>query len=143
MAFAATKGLPNTSIRRLLDTLADYGVKVFVLHDLDITGRNIAHTLANSTGRYVFRNDLDIVEMGVRLVDAEALGLESEPFKLDQKADVQKLRARLINSPVVNHKRPHRGDAILFWDIDNLEVVTKAVHDSVVQSEENKAAGRW
>ena len=96
VAFASTKGLPNTSIRRLLDTLADYGVKVFVLHDLDITGLNIAHTLANSNGRYEFRNDLDIVDMGVRLVDAETLGLESEPFKLDQKTDVQKLRDRLI-----------------------------------------------
>lgn len=95
VAFASTKGLPNTSIRRLLDTLADYGVKVFVLHDLDITGLNIAHTLANSNGRYEFRNDLDIVDMGVRLPDAEALGLESEPFKLDPKTDLDKLRARL------------------------------------------------
>ena len=43
------------------------------------------------------------------------------------------------NSPVVNHKRPHRGNAALFWDIDNLECVSKAVHDSLVQSEERQA----
>jgi 5-methylcytosine-specific restriction endonuclease McrA len=42
------------------------------------------------------------------------------------------------NSPVVNHKRPHRGDPFLFWDIDNLETVTKAVHDGLIQSEERR-----
>lgn len=40
------------------------------------------------------------------------------------------------DSPVVNHKRPHRGDERLFWDIDNLETVSKAVHDSEIQREE-------
>lgn len=44
------------------------------------------------------------------------------------------------NSPVINHKQPHRGDPLLFWSIDNLELVTKAVHDSMVQSEERRAA---
>lgn len=96
VAFASTKGLPNTSIRRLLDRLAEYGVKVFVLHDLDITGLNIAHTLATSNDRYQFRNDLDCVDMGVRLADAEELGLEAEPFKLDPKTDMDKLRDRLL-----------------------------------------------
>lgn len=40
------------------------------------------------------------------------------------------------NSPTVNHKRPHRGDPALFWDITNLEVVAKSVHDSAIQKEE-------
>jgi len=43
------------------------------------------------------------------------------------------------NSPVANHKIPHHGDPELFWDIDNIETVTKAVHDSLIQSEERKA----
>jgi 5-methylcytosine-specific restriction endonuclease McrA len=43
------------------------------------------------------------------------------------------------NAPVANHKRPHRGDPKLFWDIDNLETVTKAVHDSIIQREERAA----
>ncbi len=33
------------------------------------------------------------------------------------------------NSPVVDHIRPHRGDEKLFWDIDNLQSVSKAYHD--------------
>ena len=48
------------------------------------------------------------------------------------------------NSPVANHKRPHRGDPALFWDIDNLETVAKSVHDSEIQSEEQGVVvGRW
>lgn len=42
------------------------------------------------------------------------------------------------NSPVVDHKRPHRGDERLFWDDDNLHSVSKAFHDSVKQSEERR-----
>ena len=42
------------------------------------------------------------------------------------------------NSPVANHKVPHHGDPELFWNINNIETVTKAVHDSLIQSEERK-----
>ena len=50
------------------------------------------------------------------------------------------------DSPVVNHKRPHRGDERLFWDIENLEVVAKSVHDSAIQAEEQTSLhhrGDW
>lgn len=40
------------------------------------------------------------------------------------------------DSPVANHKTPHRGNPDLFWDIDNIETVSKAVHDSEIQKEE-------
>lgn len=34
------------------------------------------------------------------------------------------------NSPVVDHVIPHKGDERLFWDITNLQAVSKAYHDS-------------
>lgn len=34
------------------------------------------------------------------------------------------------NSPVVDHVMPHKGDERLFWDIENLQAVSKAYHDS-------------
>jgi 5-methylcytosine-specific restriction protein A len=40
------------------------------------------------------------------------------------------------DSPVANHRVPHKGDPALFWDIGNIETVTKAVHDGEVQAEE-------
>ncbi len=42
------------------------------------------------------------------------------------------------NSPVVDHIRPHRGDADLFWDEDNLQSVSKEYHDRVKQSIEKR-----
>jgi 5-methylcytosine-specific restriction protein A len=48
------------------------------------------------------------------------------------------------NSPVANHKQPHRGDPALFWDIDNIETVSKAVHDTLIQKEEQSTLrGVW
>jgi 5-methylcytosine-specific restriction enzyme A len=48
------------------------------------------------------------------------------------------------NSPVANHKTPHRGDPDLFWDINNIETVTKEVHDKLIQREEQSVpTGRW
>jgi len=47
-------------------------------------------------------------------------------------------------SPVANHKRPHRGDPVLFWDMSNIETVAKSVHDSIIQAEEQAIpTGRW
>lgn len=43
---------------------------------------------------------------------------------------------RRPNSAVVHHKIPHRGDEQLFWSIDNLELVSKAWHDSEAQRQE-------
>lgn len=43
------------------------------------------------------------------------------------------------NSAVVDHIRPHRGDPALFWDINNLETVSKAYHDSDKQRAERGA----
>lgn len=40
------------------------------------------------------------------------------------------------NSAVVDHIKPHRGDEALFWDENNLQVVSKEYHDSVKQKEE-------
>ncbi|MDO6592197.1 HNH endonuclease [Loktanella sp. D2R18] len=42
------------------------------------------------------------------------------------------------DSAVVDHKVPHRGDERLFWNIDNLQSVSKAYHDSTKQSLERR-----
>lgn len=47
------------------------------------------------------------------------------------------------NSPVVDHIQPHRGDPDLFWDIENLQAVSKAWHDSEKQRIERGAGGGW
>ena len=42
------------------------------------------------------------------------------------------------DSPVVDHKVPHRGDAALFWDEANLQAVSKLWHDRVKQGLEKR-----
>lgn len=37
------------------------------------------------------------------------------------------------NSPVADHIKPHRGDPNLFWDLGNLQAVSKQYHDSEKQ----------
>ena len=46
------------------------------------------------------------------------------------------------NSPVADHKIPHRGDPALFWDESNIHTVSKEYHDSQKQREE-RAQARW
>jgi len=39
---------------------------------------------------------------------------------------------------VADHKRPHRGDAALFWDASNVWCLCKPCHDSAKQREERQ-----
>lgn len=43
------------------------------------------------------------------------------------------------NSPVVHHVIAHKGDEQLFWDIANLQAVSKQWHDSEAQAQEKRA----
>lgn len=45
------------------------------------------------------------------------------------------------NSPVADHIIPHRGDPRLFWEISNIQTVSKEYHDSQKQREERAQWG--
>lgn len=40
---------------------------------------------------------------------------------------------------VADHKIPHRGDAALFWDADQIQCLCKSCHDGAKQREERRA----
>lgn len=42
------------------------------------------------------------------------------------------------NQLVAHHKKPHKGNAALFWDINNLETVSKEYHDKILQARERE-----
>lgn len=44
------------------------------------------------------------------------------------------------NAPVANHRIPHKGDPLLFFNLDNVETTSKKAHDEIVQREEKQAA---
>jgi hypothetical protein len=81
IAIMSTKGMSVSASRMLLDRVVDRGVtKVLVLHDFDVSGFSIFGTLGTSSARYRFRNKVPIIDIGLRLVDVEAMDLLSEPF---------------------------------------------------------------
>lgn len=43
------------------------------------------------------------------------------------------------NSAVVDHIHPHRGDEQLFWNMKNLQTVSKGYHDSEKQKQERSS----
>jgi hypothetical protein len=78
-AILSTKGMSVVAARHLLDRLGRDGTVVLVAHDLDRNGLAIAHTLGHDTRRYEFEVEPEIVDIGLRLADCEAMGLASEP----------------------------------------------------------------
>ncbi len=81
VAIMSTKGMSTTSARLLLDRLVDRGVeKILVLHDFDVSGFSIFGTLGTNSRRYTFKNEVPIIDIGLRLSDIDELGLLHEPF---------------------------------------------------------------
>jgi hypothetical protein len=79
LALISTKGMSVTAARALLDKICHaYDVPLLILHDFDKAGFSIKGTLERDTRRYKFRNDIDVIDLGLRLWDVQAMGLESE-----------------------------------------------------------------
>ena len=75
IAIMSTKGMSVVAARTLIDRL---GVPAFVLHDFDKAGFSIAGTLQRDTRRYEFGGEIKIIDIGLRLDDVMALGLEGK-----------------------------------------------------------------
>jgi len=83
IAIMSTKGLSNVAARRLIDEVCGQcgadGLPLFVLHDFDKAGFSILGTLRNSSRRYTYRNDVQVIDLGVRLEDVRRWNLQAEP----------------------------------------------------------------
>jgi len=79
LAIMSTKGMSNVAARALVDRLAADRVRVLIARDFDQSGFSIAATLTGDTRRYEFGNNVDAIDLGIRLADVEPYGLVSEP----------------------------------------------------------------
>ncbi len=77
LAIMSTKGLASTAARSLMERLP--GVLFLVLHDFDKGGFSIVGTLQHDTDRFQFENFPEVIDLGLRLEDIKAEGLEAEP----------------------------------------------------------------
>lgn len=80
MAIIGAEGYATEAARTLFAQASrDQHYQVFVLHDADADGYNIARTLAEETRRMP-GYQVDVIDLGLRLADARALDLEFEQF---------------------------------------------------------------
>jgi hypothetical protein len=77
MAIMSSKGMGTTAARALIERLSD-DATIYVLHDFDKAGFSILGTLTRDTRRYEFLKLMEVVDLGLRLADVEAQGLQSE-----------------------------------------------------------------
>ena len=87
LAVMSTKGMSVTAARQLVEELSKQGVTILVIRDFDKAGFTIAHTLQADTRRYQFETTPDVIDLGLRLADVRAMGLQSEEVTYRQKAD--------------------------------------------------------
>jgi len=80
MAIIYGKGFAVTACRELLALLEiREEMKIFVLHDADINGYDIARTLGEATRRMPNHN-IDVIDLGLTVPQAIEYGLETEQF---------------------------------------------------------------
>ena len=56
----------------------DRDIKLLVLHDFDKSGLSILNTLREDTRRYTFANNVNLIDLGLRLTDVQQLQLQPE-----------------------------------------------------------------
>lgn len=86
---ASSKGFSVTAVRELIDGLVTRGLeRVFVLHDFDVSGFSIAGTLTTDSRRYTYDNEVEMIDIGLRLDDVRRERLEWEPVTIKSDLDV-------------------------------------------------------
>ena len=87
VALMSTKGMTVTAARRLIEALSQAGVTILVVHDFDKSGLEILHKFTANTRRYRYTITPTVLDLGLRLEEALAMGLESEPVTYDSEVD--------------------------------------------------------
>ena len=80
MAVVAAEGYAPEAVRKLFgraEGTRDY--QLFVLHDSDVDGYNIARTLREATRRMPGHR-VDVIDLGLKLDEALEMGLQTEEF---------------------------------------------------------------
>ncbi|MFH8380128.1 ATP-binding protein [Kitasatospora sp. NPDC018058] len=100
MAVITNEGYGTEACRELLAKMPPGDVQIFVLHDADPYGYNIARTLGEETARMPDHR-VKVIDLGLTVDDAQAKGLDSEPDTRDAA-----LPARIL---------PHLSDPARQW----------------------------
>src|SRR5215217_6815940 len=80
MAICSGKGQPTEAVRTLFERAEGGDFQLFVFHDADLDGYDIARVMAEETRRMP-GYFVDVVDIGLTVEDALEMGLASEPFR--------------------------------------------------------------
>jgi DNA topoisomerase 6 subunit A-like protein len=80
MAICSGKGQPTEAVRNLFARAEHGNYQLFVFHDADLDGYDIARVMAEETRR-MRGYFVDVVDIGLTVEDALEMGLASEPFR--------------------------------------------------------------
>lgn len=90
LAVMGCKGQSVEAARHLIDVLCK-DRPLFIVRDFDKAGFHIAAALTRNSDVYMFTNEIDVTDFGLRLVDAERFGLLERCETLDPKKDAKKI----------------------------------------------------
>ena len=79
MAIASAKGYPVEAVRELFTRAEGGDYQLFVFHDADLDGYNIARVMREATRRMP-GYDVDVIDIGLTVEDALDMNLDPEPF---------------------------------------------------------------
>jgi hypothetical protein len=79
MAVASAKGYPVEAVRELFARAEGGDYQLFVFHDADIDGYEIARVLGEETRRMP-HHSVEVIDLGLSVEDALEMDLEPEPF---------------------------------------------------------------
>ena len=80
IAIMSTKGMSVIAARNLADRICGgYDIPLLILRDFDKAGFSIASTIQNNSRRFKFKNEVKVIDLGIRLEDVKKYNLEPEP----------------------------------------------------------------
>jgi len=79
MGVASAKGYPVEAVRELFARAEQGAYQLFVFHDADPHGYNIAHVMREATKRMPYHK-VEVVDIGLTVADAVDMDLDFEPY---------------------------------------------------------------
>lgn len=131
MAVASAKGYPVEAVRELFKQAERGDCQLFVFHDADIDGYEIARVLREATRRMP-NHSVEVLDIGLTVEDALEMGLDSEPFSR-KKGVPYTLRRRLSEDAeeyFVHRQERFELNAIL-PDTRRIEYIERKLEGSV------------
>ena len=83
IAVMSSKGMNTTAARTVIEQCSREGVRIFIVHDFDVSGFTITGIPSQDTDSYKFETTPDVIDLGLRLTDVRKMDLQSETVELE------------------------------------------------------------